>query len=77
MTLKPKSGTNTMIRELSVSPFFIIHIYLSRIANDIPTTEAKGQFILSQGLKGFAMWDAGSDYDDLLLDAICTGMGSS
>jgi len=45
--------------------------------DDPRTFKAKGQFILSQGLKGFAMWDAGSDYDDLLLDAICTGMGSS
>ena len=42
-------------------------------------TEAKGEFILNQGLKGFALWDAGSDHDDLLLDAICEGakLGSS
>jgi len=47
--------------------------------DDPRSFKAKGEFILNEGLKGFAMWDAGSDYDDLLLDAICEGakLGSS
>ncbi|KAH9943558.1 glycoside hydrolase superfamily [Amylocystis lapponica] len=31
---------------------------------------AKGQFINQAGLGGFAMWETGGDYDDILLDAI-------
>jgi len=31
---------------------------------------AKGQFINDSGMRGFAMWDAGGDYEDMLLDAI-------
>lgn len=31
------------------------------------------------GLKGFAMWEAGGDYDDILLDSIteASGMGDA
>ncbi|CAE7201703.1 unnamed protein product, partial [Rhizoctonia solani] len=36
---------------------------------------AKGQFINSTGLRGFAMWEAGGDYDDILLDAVRSGAG--
>lgn len=36
---------------------------------------AKGQFIVDQGLAGFAMWQAGGDYQDLLLDSINGAMG--
>ncbi|KIK75293.1 glycoside hydrolase family 18 protein [Paxillus rubicundulus Ve08.2h10] len=33
----------------------------------------KGSYIKETGLRGFAMWEAGSDYDDILLDSIrCT-----
>ncbi|VDB82806.1 unnamed protein product [Peniophora sp. CBMAI 1063] len=31
---------------------------------------AKGEFIKKLGLRGFAMWEAGGDYNDLLLDTI-------
>ncbi|SJL02393.1 related to endochitinase [Armillaria ostoyae] len=31
---------------------------------------AKGQFITDMGLAGFAMWEAGGDYNSILLDAI-------
>ena len=31
---------------------------------------AKGEFIKKLGLRGFAMWEAGGDYKDLLLDSI-------
>ncbi|CAE6472313.1 hypothetical protein ACGC1H_004112 [Rhizoctonia solani] len=36
---------------------------------------AKGQFINTTGLRGFAMWETGGDYDDILLDAIRSGAG--
>jgi chitinase len=31
---------------------------------------AKGKFIQETGLRGFTMWEAGGDYDDMLLDSI-------
>ncbi len=33
-------------------------------------TAAKGQYIKDAGLAGFAMWEAGGDSKDILLDAI-------
>ncbi|KAJ4472893.1 glycoside hydrolase family 18 protein [Lentinula edodes] len=37
---------------------------------------SKGKFIKGAGLKGFAMWEAGGDYKDILLDAISAGIHS-
>ncbi|KAJ3876968.1 glycoside hydrolase family 18 protein [Lentinula edodes] len=36
---------------------------------------AKGNFIAEYGLAGFAMWEAGGDFNDILLDAIRTAVG--
>jgi chitinase len=36
---------------------------------------AKGQYIEETGLHGFAMWEAGGDYNDILLDAINKAIG--
>jgi hypothetical protein len=38
-------------------------------------TAAKGKFINDAYLAGFAMWEAGGDSDDILLDAIRSGIG--
>ncbi|KAF7966092.1 hypothetical protein HWV62_40180 [Athelia sp. TMB] len=38
--------------------------------DDATSFAAKGQFIADMGLAGFAMWEAGGDYGDILLDAI-------
>ena len=38
-------------------------------------TAAKGNFINSAGLRGFAMWEAGGDFNDILLDAISNAIG--
>ena len=43
--------------------------------DDAPAFSAKGKFIQSQGLRGFAMWEAGGDYKDILLDSIREGAG--
>ena len=40
-------------------------------------TASKGQFIHSMGLAGFAMWETGGDSNDILLNAIRSGMGIS
>jgi chitinase len=39
------------------------------------TSAAKGQFIDDNGLAGFAMWETGGDYMDILLNAISDGIG--
>ncbi|KAF8134413.1 glycoside hydrolase family 18 protein [Boletus edulis] len=36
---------------------------------------AKGKYIQKTGLKGFSMWEAGGDYNDILLDSIRTAAG--
>jgi chitinase len=35
----------------------------------------KGAFIKSSGLAGFAMWEAGGDFHDILLDSIRSAAG--
>ena len=37
--------------------------------------EAKGEFIKNYGLGGYAMWEAASDYHDILIDSIREGGG--
>ena len=36
---------------------------------------AKGSYIKEAGLRGFAMWEAGGDYNDTLIDAIRLAAG--
>ena len=36
---------------------------------------AKGNYIKEAGLRGFAMWEAGGDYHDILLDSIRSAAG--
>lgn len=36
---------------------------------------AKGNFIQQRGLAGFAMWEAGGDSNDILLDSIRKATG--
>ncbi|EMD34757.1 glycoside hydrolase family 18 protein [Gelatoporia subvermispora B] len=43
--------------------------------DDAQSFAAKGQFINSAGLKGFAMWEAGGDFNDILLDSITNAIG--
>jgi len=38
--------------------------------DDATSFAAKGQYIKDAGLAGFAMWTAGGDSHDILLDAI-------
>ena len=36
---------------------------------------AKGSYIKQTGLRGFSMWEAGGDYDNILLDSIRSATG--
>jgi chitinase len=44
------------------------NIYVSY--DDPLSFASKGEYIRTAGLKGFAMWEAGGDYKDALLDSI-------
>ncbi|KAI9444238.1 glycoside hydrolase family 18 protein [Lactarius indigo] len=43
--------------------------------DDATSFAAKGKYISDAGLAGFAMWEAGGDSDDILLDAISSAIG--
>lgn len=43
--------------------------------DDARSFQAKGDFIKTQGLRGFAMWETGGDHNDILLKAIRSGSG--
>lgn len=43
--------------------------------DNVESLTAKGEYILSENLAGFAMWEAGGDYNDTLLDAIRSAVG--
>jgi len=43
--------------------------------DDAKSFEAKGEFIKNQELRGYAMWQAASDHNDILIDAIRKGGG--
>ncbi|KAI0371354.1 glycoside hydrolase [Pilatotrama ljubarskyi] len=43
--------------------------------DDAQSFAAKGRFINEAGLRGFAMWEAAGDSDDILLDAISNAIG--
>jgi chitinase len=38
---------------------------------------AKGNFITQEGLAGFALWEMGGDYNNILLNAITGAIGGS
>ncbi|KAG2135821.1 glycoside hydrolase family 18 protein [Suillus clintonianus] len=43
--------------------------------DNIPSFAAKGEYIKDAGLRGFSMWQAGGDHNDLLLDSIIDAFG--
>ena len=45
--------------------------------DDARAFTAKGSFIKSTGLRGFAMWEAGGDSKDILLDSIRAASGAA
>ena len=56
-----------------LQPFLFNSTSAIYIAYENPRSYAsKGAYIRSAGLKGFAMWEAGGDLNDTLLDSICT-----
>lgn len=48
---------------------------VNRFLTFLRSLAAKGAFIKTTGLRGFSMWEAGGDFDDILLDSIRKGTG--
>ncbi|QRV85312.1 chitinase [Ceratobasidium sp. AG-Ba] len=62
--------------ECSQTPYVYNKTSEIMVSYDDPTSyAAKGRFIKSLGLRGFAMWETGGDYDDILLDSIRAAAG--
>jgi len=73
---KALAGIEYTFDQCSQTPFVYNTTSQIMVAYDDATSfAAKGQFIQSTGLRGFAMWEAGGDYDDILLDSIRTSLG--
>ncbi|KAL0059639.1 hypothetical protein AAF712_013604 [Marasmius tenuissimus] len=67
----PNEGIASKFDECSQTPYVYnqnSHIMVS--FDNARSFAAKGEFIRANGLAGFAMWEAGGDSDDILLDAI-------
>ncbi|KAI0053357.1 glycoside hydrolase family 18 protein [Auriscalpium vulgare] len=71
-----QAGIARVYDECSQTPF--VYNSTSKVFvsyDDAQSFAAKGAFINSTGLRGFAMWEAGGDYKDILLDSIRSAVG--
>ncbi|KIJ14561.1 chitinase [Paxillus involutus ATCC 200175] len=72
------SGMNSLFDQCSQTPF--VYNPSSQIMvsyDDAQSFTAKGQYIDQAGLLGFAMYEAGGDYDNILVNAINKAMSGS
>ncbi|KAJ8509393.1 hypothetical protein ONZ45_g8433 [Pleurotus djamor] len=70
------SGIDYQFDECSQTPFVYNPSTQVMVAYDDATSfAAKGKFINDQGMKGFALWNAAGDFDDILLTSIRDAMG--
>ncbi|KAG6830483.1 hypothetical protein H0H92_000490 [Tricholoma furcatifolium] len=71
----PASGIDYLFDSCSQTPF--VYDKSSQVLVSYDNAQSfgdKGKFITSKGLKGFAMYDATGDYNNILLDAITATM---
>ncbi|KAG8163849.1 hypothetical protein KVR01_005767 [Diaporthe batatas] len=67
---KPMPGIEYTYDTCSQTPFLYnatSQIYVSY--DDAQSIAAKGQYIVDMGFKGFVMWEAGGDYNNIIIDA--------
>ncbi|KAJ3856394.1 glycoside hydrolase family 18 protein [Lentinula lateritia] len=70
------SGFPHRFDECSQTPYLYVEDAELMISFDnAKSFTAKGNFIAAYGLAGFAMWEAGGDFNDILLDAIRAAVG--
>ncbi|KAI7778038.1 hypothetical protein LA080_002675 [Diaporthe eres] len=69
-TAKPLPGIQYTFDNCSQTPFLwnaTSNVYVSY--DDAESITIKGEYIINTGLKGFAMWEAGGDYNNIIVDA--------
>ncbi|KAJ0104251.1 hypothetical protein J7T55_001738 [Diaporthe amygdali] len=77
-TAKPLPGIEYTYDNCSQTPFLwnaTSNVYVSY--DDAQSITVKGQYIVNTGLKGFALWEAGGDYNNILVDAARKSTGLS
>ncbi|CAK5272818.1 unnamed protein product [Mycena citricolor] len=75
-TAASASGISFVFDQCSQTPFVYNSTSQVMVSYDDPQSfAAKGQFINSMGLAGFAVWDVTGDKNDLLLDSLHQSMG--
>lgn len=73
---KPAEGMLSRVDECSKTSFVYDEKTETMLSyDDANSFAAKGEFIKSQGLAGFAMWEASGDSEDILLDSIRAAVG--
>ncbi|KAK1975762.1 family 18 glycosyl hydrolase [Colletotrichum cereale] len=73
---KPRQGIASGFDTCSQTPFLYdeaAQIWVSY--DDVTSLAAKGKYITSTKLAGFALWEAGGDYKNILVDAIRSSVG--
>ncbi|KAI0701967.1 glycoside hydrolase [Cytidiella melzeri] len=71
-----ESGMGFRFDSCSQTPYVYVPDNTTMISYDDTTSfAAKGKFIAEQGLRGFALWEASTDYNNLLVDAISNAIG--
>lgn len=72
----PAEGINSIFDQCSETPFVYNNNTEIMVAYDNKESFViKGEFIVENNLKGSNLWYAGADSNDILLDAVRTGMG--
>ncbi|KAK2042639.1 family 18 glycosyl hydrolase [Colletotrichum somersetense] len=72
----PRTGIATGYDNCSQTPFLYDEAAQIWVSYDnVKSLSVKGNYITSNKLAGFAMWEAGGDYKNILLDAIRSSVG--
>ncbi|KAK2058009.1 family 18 glycosyl hydrolase [Colletotrichum caudatum] len=72
----PRTGIATGYDNCSQTPFLYDEAAQIWVSYDnVKSLGVKGEYITSNKLAGFAMWEAGGDYKNILLDAIRASVG--
>ncbi|TDZ34920.1 Chitinase A1 [Colletotrichum spinosum] len=75
-TGKPREGIATGFDSCSATPFMYNETAQVWVSYDnTESLTAKGKYVLEAKLAGFAMWEAGGDYKNILIDSIRAAVG--
>jgi len=74
----PQAGIKYRFDDCSKTPFVYNTTSKIYVSYDDPVSFSyKGEYIRTAGLKGFALWEAGGDFKDALLDSILNAVTST